>query len=111
MTTLPGSYTETSRNVVFTPNSSGGGVLTAECRRINGSWAPSQLTYDIANNDGTLTALPSGSYQKTARNIRFAQEGGAIYLVAECQRINGQWTESRLKYDIANIDGVLTWKP
>jgi hypothetical protein len=51
----PGSYQQTSQNIQFTPNGSGGGVLTATCRRIDGSWVQSTLQYDIANCDGVLT--------------------------------------------------------
>lgn len=54
---------------------------------------------------------PSGSYQKTSRNISVDGNGN---LYAECLRINGSWVQSPPLYyldcqgDIANIDGVLT---
>lgn len=52
-------------------------------------------------------APPPGSYQQTSRNVQF--DGNV--LTAECKKIDGSWVTSRLKYDIANCDGVLTWAP
>ena len=55
---------------------------------------------------------PPGTYQRTSRNVRFEPaEEGRHSLVAECQKRDGSWQESRLKYDIANCDGVLKWAP
>ena len=55
---------------------------------------------------------PPGTYERTSRNVRFedAEEGRHV-LVAQCQKIDGTWVESRLKYDIANCNGVLKWAP
>ena len=110
-TAPPGSYTKTSREVTFDQNSSGSGTLTAQCQKIDGSWIPSALQYDLANMNGALTPQPSGSYQLTSRNIRLENgDGGGVLLVAECKKIDGTWVRSSLKLsDIANIDGVLKY--
>jgi hypothetical protein len=58
------------------------------------------------------TAPPPGTYQQTSRNIRFEPaEQGRFTLYATCQKENGQWVDSQLKYDIANCNGVLKWAP
>jgi CVNH domain len=58
------------------------------------------------------TAPPPGTYQQTSRNIRFEPaEQGRFYLIAECQKVDGTWQESKLKYDIANCDGQLKFAP
>ena len=61
----------------------------------------------MANN-----SPPPGTYLRTSRNVRFepAEEGRHV-LKAECQRVDGSWQESELKYDIANCNGTLTWAP
>ena len=51
----PGSYQQTSRNIVFTPDGGGGGTLTASCQTIDGNWVQSTLKYDVANCNGVLT--------------------------------------------------------
>lgn len=110
MSNVPGSYEKTSSDVQFTQNESGSGTLTANCTKIDGSTEESTLFYDVANMNGELTALPGGSYQRTSRNIRLENgDDGGVYLVAECEKINGDWVESKLALgDIANMDGVLT---
>jgi hypothetical protein len=109
-TAPPGSYLKTSRGVTFEQDASGGGALSAECQKMDGSWIHSALHYDLANMNGVLTPEPSGSYQQTSRNIRLENGEGGVYLVAECRKINGSWVSSKLKIeDIANIDGVLKY--
>jgi hypothetical protein len=51
----PGSYQQTSRNIQFTPDGGGGGTLTANCQKVDGSWVQSTLKYDVANCNGVLT--------------------------------------------------------
>lgn len=59
-----------------------------------------------------MAQVPPGTYERTSRNIRIEPaEQGRIVIVAECQKVNGTWVESKLKYDIANCDGVLKWAP
>lgn len=109
MATVPGSYTETSTNVQFTQDSSGGGTLSADCRKIDGTTDHSVLVYDVANMNGVLIVLPGGSYQLTSRNIHLENGSDGVYLVADCQKIDGTWVQSKLRLgDIANMDGVLT---
>jgi hypothetical protein len=38
-------------------------------------------------------------------------EQGRYVLTALCQKVDGSWVESTLKYDIANCNGVLKWAP
>jgi hypothetical protein len=55
---------------------------------------------------------PPGTYQKTSKNVSFQPtEQGRHVLTALCQKVDGSWVESTLKYDIANCDGVLKWAP
>ena len=57
----PGSYTATSRNITFTEEAGQKtALLSAECQQRDGSWVPSTLKYDIANNDGVLMWAPAG---------------------------------------------------
>ena len=106
----PGSYTQTSRTINFQQDSGGGGALSAQCQQIGGSWVASTLQYDVANMNGALTPLPSGSYQLSSRNIHMENGSGGVYLVAECQKRDGTWVTSKLKIqDIANIDGQLKY--
>lgn len=109
MSNVPGSYTETSSDINFDQSSSGGGTLSADCKTMSGSSNKSTLIYDVANMNGVLTAMPGGSYQLTSRNVRMENGDGGVYLVAECEKIDGSWVESKLALgDIANMDGVLT---
>ena len=42
---------------------------------------------------------PPGTYQRTSRNIRFEPaEQGRYWLIAECEKEDGSWQQSRLKY-------------
>jgi CVNH domain len=55
-----GSYIRTSRNIAFTQTSDDQWTLAAECQKIDGTWAKSELTYNIANCDGQLEWAPTG---------------------------------------------------
>ena len=50
---------------------------------------------------------PPGSYQQTSRDIQFSGD----VITATCQKIDGSWVQSSLRYDIANCNGQLTWAP
>ncbi|MBQ4811226.1 hypothetical protein J8M20_07755 [Pseudoalteromonas luteoviolacea] len=56
---------------------------------------------------------PPGSYKSSCRNIHFEGIPGETecFIIALCQKEDGTWVESKLKYDIANLDGKLTWSP
>jgi hypothetical protein len=55
---------------------------------------------------------PPGTYERTSRDIQVKQvEEGRILITAECQKTDGTWVKSELKYDIANCNGVLKWAP
>lgn len=57
-------------------------------------------------------AIPPGSYLRTSRCLRVeSAEDGGLLIIAECQKKDGSWQESRIKYDIANCDGVLRFAP
>lgn len=59
-----------------------------------------------------MADIPPGTYLKTSRNVKVEPaEEGRIWIVAECQRIDGSWKQNKFKYDIANCDGTLTWAP
>ena len=107
-TQVPGSYTKTSKSISFDQDSSGGGRISAQCQKIDGSWTESGLTYDVANMNGVLTPLPGGDYQRTARKIHLENRNGGVSLVAECQKIDGSWVPSALNSAISNMNGALT---
>lgn len=60
-----------------------------------------------------MAEAPVGSYQETSKNVTFSGTPGKtpLILTAECQKIDGSWVKSELKYDIANCNGKLTWAP
>ena len=105
-----GSYKQTSRDINVT--------LSAECKKIDGSWQSSTLDLtnldnaDVVNIDGVLkiepsSYLPGGNYIQTSRDIN-------VILSAECKKIDGSWQSSTLNLtnlnnaDVVNVDGVLT---
>lgn len=105
-----GSYTETSRNINFEADSNGkGGTLTAECRKMDGTYVASSLRYDTSNQNGVLTSIPSGSYQRTSRNIKVENRDDGAYLTAECQKRDGSWAPSSIKIELENVDGKLVY--
>jgi hypothetical protein len=123
--TPSGSYEDSCRRVDFD-----GYLLTATCRRRDGSWRNTWLRNAddcdgrIVNNDGQLQCGwhgwrdrghdydvgPRGSYRDTCENIRM----DGYTLRATCQRRDGSWRWTSLDnaYDcegrIANFDGRLT---
>ena len=57
----PGSYEQTSRNIVFTGTPGKTDCfLSAECQKPSGEWVKSELKYDIANCGGQLKWAPNG---------------------------------------------------
>ncbi|MGD0548530.1 MAG: CVNH domain-containing protein [Terracidiphilus sp.] len=60
LTTPPGTYEATSRNIKVTAAEEGRIVLSAECRKVDGTWVKSELKYDIANCNGVLKWAPNG---------------------------------------------------
>lgn len=120
-----GSYAATCRNVRYD-----GDLLTASCKRRDGSWHNTYLDNaddcdaNIVNNNGQLECgwsdwhgrrsgrdydAPNGSYERTCTNIRM----DGYTLKATCQRADGGWRWSSLEdaYDcdgrIANMNGRL----
>lgn len=122
-----GSFQQSCRNVAFDGTS-----LSAECLSSRGAWRSSTLastrcTGDIGNSDGLLacngakaadrgyvvaqgaaSALPSGSYSETCRDLK-AQNGA---LSGSCPDASGRLRTSQLSYagcrgDIGNTDGQL----
>ncbi len=116
----PGSYKETCRGIQVR-----GGILIAQCQKADGSWRNSTLLFhdcegDIRNDNGELKCkqkvkpskpVPGGSYKQTCKDARV--EGD--FLRAKCQKKNGDWNNTKLKYkkcsgDIWNDNGELTCK-
>lgn len=114
----PGSYKNTCSNIQVQF-----GIISAQCQKTDGSWKATQLNYkdcegDISNQNGVLTCkhspkpekpLPRGSYKQSCQNAYV--EGKWLY--AKCQKTNGNWSNSSIKYsdcnkDIWNNNGVLT---
>ena len=113
----PGSYKETCKDI----QRMAGNILWANCQKADGSYHRSKLILaecegDISNNNGVLTCKkspgkqpPNGSYKNSCRNIRVDGK----QLKAQCERKNGSWKNSSLKYkkckgDISNDNGNLS---
>ena len=99
------SYSLSSRNVRLENN---GRELRAECKREDGSWAPSQINLDgfIGNIDGNFQ-WGSADYSQSAQNARL---NGDHVLDAGLRREDGSWNNNgqlNLDRHIANINGVL----
>ena len=59
-----------------------------------------------------MADIPPGTYLRTSRNVSVEPaEEGRIWIVAECQKVDGSWQKNRFKYDLANCDGTLKWAP
>ncbi|SHO56649.1 CVNH domain-containing protein [Vibrio quintilis] len=60
-----------------------------------------------------MSNIPPGSYEETSKDIHFEGTPGKTdcYLIATCKKSDGSWIESRLKYNIANLNGELKWAP
>ena len=116
----PGSYKDTCRSISVL-----GGTLTAQCQRVDGSWKNTAIQYydcegGITNENGNLTCrhnpkpkpdkpIPKGSYKQSCKDSYV--DGKWLY--AKCQKMNGNWNNSSIKYadcskDIWNNNGVLT---
>jgi hypothetical protein len=112
-----GSYADSCRHIRFD-----GDLLTATCRRADGSWRNSYLDNAddcdgrIVNNNGQLEcgysgwhrwddrgAGPRGSYVDTCTNIRM----DGYTLRATCQRRDGGWRWTSLE-DAYGCDGHIS---
>lgn len=102
----PSTFQESCRDI-----RADGVMLSALCRRIDGSWNPSRIPIrGIENIDGVLrfTGAPHSTYAATCTDIRAS---GAV-LLASCRRVNGTWSRtSVLIPSIENINGVLRYQP
>ncbi|MBD2778933.1 CVNH domain-containing protein [Iningainema tapete] len=104
--TSPSSYQSSCQNIGVS-----GATLTAQCRRINGTFNnTSILIRGIYNDNGVLrytsNATAASSYQSSCRNIGVS---GAT-LTAQCRRINGTFNNtSILIRGIYNDNGVLRY--
>lgn len=99
-----------------------GNQLKAKCEKRNGAWNNTSLNYkkcsgDIWNENGELGCkgsgsggkVPAGSYKQSCKD--YYTEGNWLY--AKCQKKNGGWYNSSIKYsncnkDIWNNNGELT---
>lgn len=100
------TYQDSCHNIGIT-----GATLTAQCRRIDGTYKNTSILIRGINNDnGVLRYMSSpraaSSYQDSCRNIGFT---GAT-LTAQCRRIDGTYnTTSILIREIQNANGVLRY--
>jgi hypothetical protein len=111
-----GSYTQTCRSVYEEQN-----TLYATCKTVSGNWQSTSLKGfnqcigGISNENGNLRcnfgSIPEGSYKQTCKRI--AIQGSN--LVATCQKMNGEWMNTRLgnyrncnNGSVDNLDGLLT---
>ncbi len=101
----PSSYQQTCNNIAIAGN-----VLSANCRRINGSFRRSSIVLQgIENIDGNLTVTnPTrvSNYQQSCNNIRI--QGNVLQ--ANCRTRNGRLNRTSLVLNgIENIDGILKY--
>lgn len=126
----PGSWRQSCMN----PRIQGSDDFTADCRTRDGRVVTSRIDMDscgrngpVGNDNGRLVCerygggnqgggkwwgqgLPAGSYQRSCRNARIE---GRDLLIAQCQRQNGSFRNTRLDIDecrgrdIANDNGHL----
>ncbi len=99
------TFQDSCRNIAIAGN-----TLSAECRRIDGSFArTSILLRGVANNDGTLTLVNLGSpssFQNSCSNIQIT----GVTLTAACRRMNGSSRDSSILLPgIGNDNGVLRY--
>ncbi|MEH2006031.1 CVNH domain-containing protein [Nostoc sp.] len=100
------SYQNSCRNIGVSRD-----ILTASCRRKNGTYNPTSIPIrGIDNIDGTLkygsSPTARSSYQNSCRAIGVS---GAI-LLASCRRINGTYNPTSIPIrGIDNIDGTLKY--
>jgi len=112
----PGSYKKTCKDIQIIATK-----LWAVCEKADGSYEKSTLNYqhcegDISNNNGRLSCRqkagkqpPNGSYKNSCKNIRVDGK----QLKAKCEKKNGKWNNTSIKYkncnkDIKNDNGNLT---
>ena len=86
-----------------------GSVLSADCRRIDGSYHTSTLDLStcLSNNNGTLVWAQNGNFWKTADSSILIEPAT---FQCKCIRINGFSETSSINLDekIANDNGILT---
>jgi hypothetical protein len=101
----PSSFQRSCRDITVS-----GAVLSAVCRRMDGSWNRTAIQIDgIENIDGHLRVTGGGpsSYQRSCRNM--AANGDVLF--ANCRRMDGSWRPTDIHIPgIANIDGVLRYE-
>ncbi|MDJ0737175.1 MAG: CVNH domain-containing protein [Nostocaceae cyanobacterium] len=87
-----------------------GSVLSAICRRINGSYNDTSINLNpgIENVDGQLKWQPS-NFIATCRNTGLT---GPSVMSAECKTRAQRWVSTSINLDdhIANIDGTLMYE-
>jgi hypothetical protein len=112
-----GNYKDTCRSISILGNR-----LLAQCHRDDGKWQNSEIKWtdcegDIRNVNGELICkhkakpikpVPKGSYKNTCKDIRLDGD----YLRAKCEKRNGVWNNTKIKYnkcsgDIWNDNGEL----
>ena len=106
--TSPSTFQTSCQNIKVV---SDGGVLTANCRRSNGTLKSTSLSLNgIDNQDGNLAYGPrsttGASYRSSCQNINI----NGANLSASCRRANGTFkSTSILLLGIDNINGNLTY--
>jgi len=83
-----------------------GTVLSADCRRIDGSSFPASIDLNayVSNQDGVLE-LDGNGFAFSSENVGLSSN----ILSASCKRINGDFSSSSLDLNarLTNRDGVL----
>ncbi len=110
-----GSYSKTCKDIKVAGNE-----LRAKCEKRSGNWKNTRIKYkkcdrDIWNDNGELSCkkkkgsnVPVGSYKNSCKD--YYVESGKLY--ASCEKRNGRWNKSSIKYkncdrDISNDNGEL----
>jgi major membrane immunogen (membrane-anchored lipoprotein) len=111
-----GSYKDTCRNMHMLVD-----IMTAQCQNDKGVWTNAKINLsfcegDVRNDNGALKCKqkpapspPKGTYSESCRDVKVVGNE----LRASCQKKNGNWNNTRIKYkkcdrDIWNDNGELS---
>jgi len=90
-----------------------GSILSANCRRTNGSYEPSSLDLNscVGNKNGIIW-WGSSDFYYTAQDVRLGWYDGRPQLLASIRTISGNWHDVDLELDerIANKNGKLVYE-
>ncbi|KAG0643612.1 Cyanovirin-N [Tuber brumale] len=102
------TYSDTSRSAVLI---NGGRTLRAECRKLDGSWVPSEIDLNtcIGNLNGFL-AWDMKNFSHTAEDIRLEEDGRKLTCMIRKEDGRQRERQGIFLTKIHNSDGVLLYR-